>query len=77
MPTHGLSFGAMKVDLSLNKASLEAIFMKNHRKSLIQHCERSELHFHFECYCTNQQIFIIGKTNPCLNNFVSDHLLLT
>ena len=29
VPTHGLSFGAIKVDLRLNKASLEAIFMKN------------------------------------------------
>ena len=29
MPTNGLSFGTKKVDLSLNTASLEPIFMKN------------------------------------------------
>ena len=29
VPTHGWSFGTQKVDLSLNMASLEAIFMKN------------------------------------------------
>ena len=28
---------------------LQSIVLENHRKSLIQHCQRSQLHLHFEC----------------------------
>ena len=34
---------------------------ENHRKSLIQHCERSELRLHFECTKVNQKWSILAN----------------
>ena len=35
--------------------------LENHRKSLIQHCEPSELHLQFESTKVNQKLVRFGK----------------
>ena len=42
-----LNFRAKKHYKKLNFTALQTVF-ENHRKSLIQHCERSEQRSHFE-----------------------------
>ena len=55
---------------------------ENHRKSLIQHCERSELRLHFELTKVNQkcQIWSIlvsfGKPEACGQTALPDRSLL-
>ena len=46
---------------------IESTVFENHRKSRIQHCERSELSLHFEWTLIGQKMMENAKINEKLN----------